>query len=283
MELDEVDDSSSTIIKRACGLLRRPELNAPKKVIAPLILFVFLFLAVAPIASSTRMLMFAATDNPGQSPNWSGYAVISSPGSVSDVVGSWRVPAIADNCTSDGYSAFWVGIDGVSSSTVEQIGSESDCQNGVPAYYTWYEFYPRASHDLFEVNPGDIISAEVKYLGDSSFLASITDTTTGQSFNVTARVNAQRSSAEWITEAPATTSSSRRARTTILPLANFGTVLWENCCAALNGTTGSVGSFGSLMQPITMVGLDSQITQAQPSALSQDGTSFTVQWTRYNE
>ena len=227
--------------------------------------------------------MFAARDNPGQSPNWSGYAVISSPGSVSDVVGSWKVTAIAGNCTSDGYSAFWVGIDGVSSSTIEQIGSESDCQNGATTYYTWYEFYPRHSRDLFEVNPGDFMSAEVKYLGRSSFFASITDTTTGQSFNVTARVNAQRSSAEWVTEAPARMGSGRRVRTTILPLANFGTVPWEDCYATLNGTTGSAGSFGSLAQPITMVGPDSQITEAQPSTLSQDGASFTVQWTSHNE
>ncbi len=246
-----------------------------------MILSVFLFLAVGPSASSTRMLMFAPTDNPGQSPNWSGYAVISSPGSVSDVVGSWKVTPLAGNCTSDRYSAFWVGIDGMTSNTVEQIGSESDCQNGAPAYYTWYEFYPRADHDLFEVKPGDVMSAEVKYLGGSSFFVSITDTTTGRSFNVTTRVNAQRSSAEWVTEAPATTG--RHARTNILPLANFGTVPWKGCYATLNGTTGSAGSFGSLAQRITMVGRDSRITEAQPSTLSQDGTSFTVQWTGHNE
>jgi hypothetical protein len=76
---------------------------------------------------------------------------------------------------------------------------------------------------------------------------------------------------------------SRRERTTILPLANFGTILWEDCYATVNGTTSSAGSFGSLVQPITMVRDNSQIAGAQPSTLSQDGTSFTVQWTDYHE
>jgi hypothetical protein len=101
-----MNDSSSIIIKRSWTPVRRAELNAPKKLIVPPVLFVFLFFAVAPIAFAPPGLMFAAEDDLERSPNWSGYAVLSTPGSVSDVVGSWKVPAIADNCASDGYSAF---------------------------------------------------------------------------------------------------------------------------------------------------------------------------------
>src|SRR5215472_3488086 len=64
------------------------------------------------------------------SSNWSGYAVTGAKGSVSDVTGSWIVPTMDCSTTPTGYSAMWVGIDGYSSNTVEQIGTESDCVNG---------------------------------------------------------------------------------------------------------------------------------------------------------
>src|SRR5215831_3494434 len=64
------------------------------------------------------------------STNWSGYAITGAKGSVSDVRASWVVPSIVGQCPStDQYSSFWVGIDGYSSNTVEQIGTDSDCQN----------------------------------------------------------------------------------------------------------------------------------------------------------
>src|SRR4051794_21275294 len=59
-----------------------------------------------------------------QSSNWSGYAVTGTPGSITDVKGSWIVPGIQGACgTTDSYSSFWIGIDGYSSNTVEQIGT----------------------------------------------------------------------------------------------------------------------------------------------------------------
>ena len=60
------------------------------------------------------------------------------------------------------YCAVWVGIDGYSSSTVEQIGTESDVVNGTPTYSVWYEMYPKGSMDVpLAVSAGDSISASV--------------------------------------------------------------------------------------------------------------------------
>ena len=42
-------------------------------------------------------------------------------------------------------SAFWVGLDGYSSTSVEQLGTDSDCVSGKPSYYAWYEMYPNPS------------------------------------------------------------------------------------------------------------------------------------------
>ena len=116
--------------------------------------------------------------------NWSGYAVTGPNDSVSDVKGSWKVPAIQGACSSQTqYSSFWVGIDGYSSNTVEQIGTDSDCQNGSPIYYAWYEFYPHYPYNIpIAISAGDVISAEVSYLG-GKFTVSITDVTTQKSWN----------------------------------------------------------------------------------------------------
>jgi hypothetical protein len=210
--------------------------------------------------------------------NWSGYAVTASSGSVTDAQGSWVVPAIQGTCpATNEYASFWVGIDGFNSSTVEQTGTDSDCQNGMPTYYAWFEFYP---HPMFIVNsvpvsPGDQISAKVSYNSSTrQFTASIQNVTTGHSFSTSAKVSsAKRSSAEWIAEAPSSGG--------ILPLADFGTADYGSVFkgiandATVGLSTGSIGSFGSSVQEITMV-TNSGVVKAQPSALS--GDSFSVAW-----
>src|ERR1700678_2931249 len=59
-----------------------------------------------------------------ESTNWAGYA--DTAGTYTTVSASWTQPA--GTCSSgDTYAAFWIGIDGYSSSTVEQTGTELDC------------------------------------------------------------------------------------------------------------------------------------------------------------
>lgn len=213
--------------------------------------------------------------------NWAGYAVTAAAGAVSDVKGSWKIPAIQGSCPSTNqYSSFWVGIDGFNSNTVEQTGTDSDCRAGTPTYYAWYEFYPHPSKVIsgLAVHPGDVISAEVLFSGNS-FIVSIQDYTTGGAFTTSAHVrSAQRSSAEWIAEAPSSSGG-------ILPLADFGTVgfgtdstgVGSTCTATIGGVSGTIASFGTNVQSISMV-TSSGAVKASPSALSTDGTSFSVAW-----
>src|SRR3989442_12102974 len=174
-----------------------------------------------------------------QSTNWSGYAVTGASGSVSDAKGSWTVPAIQGTCPgTNQYSSFWVSIDGFNYRTVEPTGTDSDCQNGATTYYAWFEFFP---HPLFLINgltitPGDHMTAEVISSG-RSFTVTITDPNPGASFSTSAKVHsAQRSSAEWIAEAPSSSGG-------VLPLADFGTVSFSADTATVNGITGTIGSF----------------------------------------
>ncbi len=233
-------------------------------------------------ASSTPVAVLAhASSGSASSLNWAGYAVTAAAGSVSDVKGSWVVPAIQGTCPSTNqYSSFWVGIDGFNSNTVEQTGTDSDCRSGAPAYYAWYEFYPHPSKVIsgLAVHPGDVMSAEVLYSG-GRFTVTILDVSTGASYHASAKVSgAHRSSAEWIAEAPSSAGG-------ILPLADFGTVNFgadttgvaSTCTATVGGVSGAIGSFGANVQSITMV-TSSNAVKAQPSALSTDGTSFSVTW-----
>jgi hypothetical protein len=221
---------------------------------------------------------------------------------VTAAYGSWVVPAVTGSRFTTAYSSFWVGIDGwIGSSTVEQIGTDSDINRGTPTYYAWYEFYPyeaMAPISSLTISPGDGISASVTYnTATSNFTLYIEDLKTTQSFSWTQSASSlgyptARISAEWIAEAP---SSSRG----VLPLAKFGTVKFGydstgvvgTCYATVGGTTGSIGSFESvspnMVQEIAMANIvynsrtHSYIVvglKAVPSSLTTDGTSFSVTW-----
>ena len=154
------------------------------------------------------------------SSNWAGYAATGSNDDFTSVASSWVQPA--GHCSSgDQYSAFWVGMDGYTSRSVEQTGSEVDCLGPTAEYYAWYEIYPSAEVTFSNpVQAGDQFSASVSYQGSNKFLLTITDSTQHWKRSATRRLaGAARSSAEVIAEAPCCTY-----RGAILPLTNFGTV-----------------------------------------------------------
>lgn len=245
-------------------------------------------LALPAISMAPRIHFDGLSNSLAYSTNWSGYAVTASTSAVTKVQASWIVPTVKG--TSTAYSSFWVGIDGFNSGTVEQIGTDSDISGGKAVYYAWFEFYPSPMYQISSLGvlPGDVMSASVTYSGtsrgffgrtNSVFTVTITDGRTAKSYTTTGTVsNAARSSAEWIAEAP---SSSRG----VLPLSNFGTATFGKdytnvagtCFATVSGVTGQISSFGTAVQQITMV-TNSGVTKAAPSALSGDGTSFSVAW-----
>jgi len=211
----------------------------------------------------------------GTSLNWAGYAVQTSltkpmNGAVTDVQGTWIVPAVICSATNS-YSSFWIGIDGYSSNTVEQIGTDSDCSSGKAVYYAWYEMYPKYPVNLaMAITPGHTMSAEVKFLGSGNFQLTITDLTTGATFLTTQKSpSAKRSSAEWIAEAPWSGG--------VLPLAKFGTVSFTSAQATLNGHPGSISDTAWQNDAITMT-TSSGAPKATPSTLSSDGSSFSITW-----
>ncbi len=230
--------------------------------------------------------------------NWAGYVVTGN--DVTYVTGSFVVPSVAvssgatahtglpgqghhSTSSSTTYAAFWVGIDGYSSSTVEQAGVLMEDSGGVASYSAWYEFYPAAPvYASWSPQAGDLISVTVQYYSNGTMVATVTDITTDNSFSspYEPASSYQRNSAEWITEAP---SSARQ----ILPLADFGKVYFgvdytniqNTNYATIGGTYGSIAVLSSSFTTysLSMVNRNGSL-KAAPSSLSTDGTSFSVTW-----
>jgi hypothetical protein len=212
------------------------------------------------------------------SANWSGYAAATSlsrpaSNSVSYVAGYWTVPTLQPT-PNNSFSSAWVGIDGYASSTVEQIGTEHDWVGGAQQNYVWFEMYPQGAFEIvgFPVNSGDVMAAEVRFIGRGVFELVIYNTSQGVYFIVpksyTTSPSAKRSSAEWIVEAPYFNG--------VLPLADFGHINFSSCEATINGKTGTISNNRWKDDPLTMV--TSRIIKAIPSVLINKGANFTVTW-----
>jgi hypothetical protein len=215
--------------------------------------------------------------------SWAGYAVTGS--GFTKVSGSWTVTAVNCSATPKTYSSQWVGIDGWTSDTVEQIGTDSDCSGSTPSYYVWYEFYPKNTVVISGVSiaPGDRFLASVVYDGSNEYTVSITNVTTNQSFSKevsfsgTSKAKPEWNSAEWIMEMDGA------------KLADFGTepfgeyytaVAGGNNTATDSSFSGVISGFGSAVQEsiTTKTGSSSSTDTAVPSVLASDGEGFTVTW-----
>ena len=205
-----------------------------------------------------------------KSTNWSGYADTGS--GFSTVTGSWTEPGVS--CTSTtSLAAFWVGIDGYSSSSVEQDGTLIECYRDVAYYYTWWEMYP--TNDIQVVgstlHAGDSITASVVRSG-TSYTLKVTDSSrSADSFTTTQTCSScANSSAEWIAEAPSGSSG-------VYPLSDFGSWTESGATVKAGSTSGVISSFTD--DELTMIN-SSGATKAQPGALNSSGNGFGVTWKR---
>ena len=213
------------------------------------------------------------------STNWSGYAVQAA-SQFTEAVGTWVEPAAScSQLLGATYAAFWVGIDGYSTSSVEQLGTDSDCAGRKsPSYYAWWEMYPAGSVSLskttYPVQPGDTLTATVSRSGTSYTLE--LQSSRGWTFTTVQTGSDANGSAEWIAEAPEICSLffCRNAN-----LTNFGTVHFTGSEAATGGSVQPISAFPADSGPhdITMTTTTGTV-RAQPSAVDSTGTAFTDTW-----
>jgi hypothetical protein len=205
--------------------------------------------------------------------NWSGYADTGAT-TYSKVAASWSEPRVT--CTSeDRIAAFWVGIDGYTSNSVEQDGTLAQCFEGTAYYYTWWEMYPTNDIQIAgtTVAPGDKITSSVTRSG-STYTLRVTDATTSGNNISTTRTCAvsggcANSSAEWIGEAPT-------GPTGEYPLAQFKPWTVASASVATTSKSGVISAFRD--SEITMIDATQTYPLATPGALSTAGNSFTDTW-----
>jgi Peptidase A4 family len=215
------------------------------------------------------------TVTPVQTVNWSGFADVTSSSSqkFTSVSGRWTMPAMS--ClpgayrTGDVFLSQWVGLDGATDSTVEQLGSAAECYEGVEYYFVWYEMFPSATvvegttacidDNVDCPQPGDQISASVTVTpgasGENDYALSLTDQTRPQeNFSVTAScatTTCLDASAEWVIERPAFEVSSGPQFVT---LGDYSRAVFNAGDEISGGHTASIGGFqGGPVYDVQMV------------------------------
>jgi Peptidase A4 family len=207
------------------------------------------------------------------STNWAGYADTKTSGKYSKVTGGWTEPK--GTCgPGQSLAAFWIGIDGFSSNTVEQDGTLIECSGGKATYFSWWEMFP--TNDIQTVStavrPGDHITSSVTRSG-TKYTLKLTDSThPGASFSTTQTCTAScvDTSAEWIAEAPSNPSG-------VLPLTKFGSWTLTGATAKAGSKSGTIKTFPH--EKITMENNSGQV-KAQTGALNSAGNQFKVTWKR---
>lgn len=171
------------------------------------------------------------------STNWSGYAATG--GTYTSVSSSWVQPQV--KCTTRGIVAFWVGLDGWGSDSVEQDGTGVDCADGSPQTFAWWETYPANSVQEYgdPVDPGDRLTSTVTARGDGGYDLVLTDGTKGWTENhvVGKPFGARNASAEVVAEAVGSGG-------VITPLPDFGSVRFTGSTID-GGTLQAVGAQGT--------------------------------------
>jgi len=204
--------------------------------------------------------------NHAESQNWSGYAATE--GGYTGVSATWSVSDVASGSPA-GVDAAWVGIGGVKSRDLIQAGTQRVVMaNGATRQEAWVELLPRASETVpLTVHRGDVIRVSIDQQATDTWLIAFTNTTSGQTYQVTKRYASSLSSAEWIEEAP----SSGRGRP--LPLSNFGTIRFSQASAVRGTQTQTIAESGAHAVTMTAPG---GLALAEPTRLGADGASFSV-------
>lgn len=202
--------------------------------------------------------------------NWAGYVnqAVSTP--YTSITGSWTVPSISGvNQSAD---AEWIGLGGVQSQALLQMGTVQTMSNGQQQDILFWEKLPQAATPIATVSPGDVVHVTIAKSTGNNW--DLTATIQHGSQTTTKHVAVTLSSAytqnieqtaEWIREDPENTQQQ------IVPMANAGTVTFSQ--ATVNGQPIQQSNAITNQSVLVPPGAGTEIA---PGSLSQNGTSFTT-------
>lgn len=211
--------------------------------------------------------------NTQESSNWGGYIVTpTSNTGYNSVSGSWTVPNISAS-NQNAVAAQWIGLGGVSSSDLLQMGTVEQMENGQPTAEVFWELLPADAQNVMSVPIGSTINVSISSSSSSTwnltFTASSPD---GQAQTKTVSTTLDSSyaqgigtSAEWISEDPSDENGQ------LVPLANMGTVNYQSAKV----DSEPINASGNNVEPVAMISSRRTIS-ISPSALGTDGESFTT-------
>jgi hypothetical protein len=160
--------------------------------------------------------------------------------------------------------AEWVGIDGWRNTSLIQAGiDESPDPNNSNLFYLfpWWEILPASATPITLAQPlkaGDSVTIDIAQVSGSLWSITLTDDTTGSSFNTTQTYTGPGSSAEWIVEAPTDSSTGNQ-----YPLAEYTPT-----------TMTGISVVGSDTVEPAIVMVQNSVVVSVPSAPGEGGSSF---------
>lgn len=220
--------------------------------------------------------------------NWSGY--VATGRTFNKIQGDITVPTVT--CTSPNAQVlFWIGLDGFSNSTLEQVGVGAQCNGtSTPTYFGWWEMINgnsgneihKVAATQLKIVPGNKINCLVAAISHSNyFTLQLYNSTTRQKLTSLTEGGyaTQRQSAEWIAERPLING------TQYSPLAKWSNV--PTLFTAADYTT----STNSKYQPLSSANLISlymisaktnwhALDEAQD--IGANGTTFQASWVSTN-
>ena len=198
------------------------------------------------------------TESTSASNNWSG--IIDTGTTYTAVSGDWTVPWPYASA-STAHVSTWIGISGISHTTLIQTGVAAEVTGDSLTYHPWYELLPARQIYFSEpVSHGDEMRALIKQEGPQSWYIALEDVTKGWVATGTVTYTASpANSAEWITERTTTGTTG-----SLFTLADYGSTTFHDL--RLNGadltashitymymhsTTGSIISYPSTLRTDT--------------------------------
>ncbi len=146
-------------------------------------------------------------DGIARSQNWSGYIDKTNRSPYTDITGSWTVPNVTGSNQSA--NAQWIGLGGVLSHDLLQMGTLETIQNGQQVDELFWEKLPKVAAPIADVQPGDKINTEIKHLEGNTWqlIAKISNGSKTITKNVDVSLNSRytnqiEQTAEWISEDP---------------------------------------------------------------------------------
>lgn len=190
--------------------------------------------------------------------------------SFTTVSGSWVATSPTGNGSSTTADGTWIGIGGVNTNDLIQVGTENTITaGGRVSTSAFYELIPAGPVYLntVPVKPGDSLSASITETSTGQWTINLTNQTTNVSYSINVTYTSSHASAEWIEEDPSYASGG------LVPFDNFGTANFSGSAATGDGTSYTLASGNA--KTIALVDSGGN-PLAIPSILSSSGAGFNV-------